>query len=115
MKIDDTEVPEAVIGCWKDLLDKSGDADLPALSKKHKELSVGFRPGKAPAREPADSRSASFPDRPDRLEELGFKLSDGRTHLSRTMMLAELSDSLRVPHFTVAARTITLNIPSPTS
>jgi hypothetical protein len=47
LKIDDTEVPEADIGCWKDLLDKSGDADLPVLSRKPEELSVGFRPGKA--------------------------------------------------------------------
>ena len=51
MKIDDTEVPEAVIGCWKGLLDKSVDADLAALCKQHKDLWAGFRPGKAPARE----------------------------------------------------------------
>ncbi len=51
MKIDDTEVPEAVISCWKDLLDKSVGADLAALCKQHKDLWAGFRPGKAPARE----------------------------------------------------------------
>ncbi len=51
MKIDDTEVPEAVIGCWKVLLDKAADADLSTLCKQQKDLWSGFRPGKAPARE----------------------------------------------------------------
>jgi hypothetical protein len=51
VKIDGQEVPEGVIDCRNDLLKKSGDADPPVLSKKHKELSVGFWPGKAAALE----------------------------------------------------------------
>jgi hypothetical protein len=38
LKIDNLEVPESVIGCWKDQLDKAGDADLEALCKQHKDL-----------------------------------------------------------------------------
>ena len=60
MKIDDTEVPEAVIGCWKDLLDKSGDADLAALCEQHKDLWAGFRPGKAPDRGVAPRAKANL-------------------------------------------------------
>jgi hypothetical protein len=48
LKIDNLEVPESVIGCWKDQLDKAGDADLEALCKQHKDLWAGFRPGKTP-------------------------------------------------------------------
>lgn len=73
MKIDDTEVPEAVIGCWKDLLDKSGDADLAALCKQHKDLWAGFRPGKAPAREVRHRAKVSLgtlPGLPDDFKDL---------------------------------------------
>jgi hypothetical protein len=44
--------------------------------------------------QPADHRLASFPDRSNELEEFGFKFSDGGAHISRTMMLSELSDAL---------------------
>ncbi len=103
MKIDDTEVPEAVIGCWKDLLAKSGDADLPVLSKKHKELSVGFDRAK---RQLANLLTLARPHH--RIGPIGWKSSDSSSPMaalfSRTMMLAELSDALRVPHYAVAAR-----------
>ena len=73
MKIDDIEVPEAVIGCWKDLLDKSGDADLAVLCKQHKDLWAGFRPGKAPAREVRHRAKVSLgtlPGLPDDFKDL---------------------------------------------
>ena len=73
MKIDNTEVPEAVIGCWKVLLDKSGDADLAALCKQHKDLWAGFRPGKAPAREVRHRAKVSLgtlPGLPDDFKDL---------------------------------------------
>ena len=73
MKIDDTEVPEAVIGCWKGLLDKSVDADLAALCKQHKDLWAGFRPGKAPAREVRHRAKVSLgtlPGLPDDFKDL---------------------------------------------
>jgi len=73
LKIDDTEVPEAVIGCWKGLLDKSVDADLAALCKQHKDLWAGFRPGKAPAREVRHRAKVSLgtlPGLPDDFKDL---------------------------------------------
>ncbi len=73
MKIDDTEVPEAVIGCWKGLLDKSVDADLAALCKLHKDLWAGFRPGKAPVREVRHRAKVSLgtlPGLPDDFKDL---------------------------------------------
>ena len=73
MKIDDTEVPEAVIGCWKGLLDKSVDADLAALCKQRKNLLAGFRPGKAPAREVRHRAKVSLgtlPGLPDDFKDL---------------------------------------------
>ena len=73
MKIDDTEVPEAVIGCWKGLLDKSVEADLAALCKQHKDLWAGFRPGKAPAREVRHRAKVSLgtlPGLPDDFKDL---------------------------------------------
>jgi predicted RNA-binding protein with PIN domain len=73
LKIDDLEVPESVIGCWKDQLDKATDADLAALCKQHKDLWAGFRPGKAPAREVrhrAKVNLGTLPGLPDDFKEL---------------------------------------------
>ena len=69
LKIDDTEVPEAVIGCWKGLLDKSVDADLAALRKQHTNLWEGIRPGNAPAREEHHGAKASLGAAPSRHNE----------------------------------------------
>jgi predicted RNA-binding protein with PIN domain len=73
LKIDDLEVPESVIGCWKDQLDKATDADLVALCKQHKDLWAGFRPRKAPAREVrhrAKVNLGTLPGLPDDFKEL---------------------------------------------
>jgi hypothetical protein len=73
LKIDDLEVPESVIGCWKDQLDKATDADLAALCKQHKDLWAGFRPGKAPAREVrhrAKVNLGTLPGLPDDFKEV---------------------------------------------
>lgn len=73
MKIDETEVPQAVIDCWKGLLDKAADAELAALGKQHKNLWEGFRPGKAPAREVRHRAKVSlgtFPGLPDDFKDI---------------------------------------------
>ena len=73
MKIDEIEVPQAVIDCWKGLLDKAADAELTALGKQHKNLWEGFRPGKAPAREVRHRAKVSlgtFPGLPDDFKDI---------------------------------------------
>ena len=73
LKIDETEVPQAVIDCWKGLLDKAADAELAGLGKQHKNLWEGFRPGKAPAREVRHRAKVSlgtFPGLPDDFKDI---------------------------------------------
>lgn len=73
MKIDDTEVPEAALGCWKDPLDKAADSELVELCKQHKHLWSGFCPGKAPARAVRHRSNASvgtLPGLPDDFKDL---------------------------------------------
>ncbi len=89
MKIDDTEVAQAVINCWKEQLDKAPEADITALCTQHKALWAGFRPGKAPAREVRQRAKASLgtlPGLPDDFRDLLI-----RTGLSQSIFCV-LSD-----------------------
>ncbi len=73
MKSDDTEVAEAVFGCWRGLLDKAANSEPVVLCKQQKDLWSGFRPGMAPVREVRRSAKASLgtvPGPPDDFKDL---------------------------------------------
>jgi hypothetical protein len=48
MKIDDREIPAAVLSHWRHVLDAAPQAALAGLALAHPALQTGFRPGKVP-------------------------------------------------------------------
>jgi hypothetical protein len=48
VKIDDREVPAAIVAHWKQALAGLPDAALSGVARVHTSIQAGFRPGKVP-------------------------------------------------------------------